>query len=114
MTRRVGRGMIWTLCALAIAGVGVAAQGVLTQLGTTDADAKALVLDNIGESGYAGSSIVESARRAYAKLPASARPQATTAFYAWTKTYVSTAAFKTAYSARREEQKPTYEPPKTT
>lgn len=115
MTRRIGRSMVWLLCVvLAMTGAAVAAQGVLTQLGTTEASARGYVLDSIGDGGYAGAAIVDAARRGYAKIAPAGRAAATTAFYGWAKTYVNSAAFKADYAKKRAEEKPTYEAPTTT
>ena len=112
MTRRIERRMVWTLGGLlAIAAAGIGAQGVLAQFGVPEDVARKLVLDSIEEGGgsyYAP--VAELAKRGYAKIAPAARAQATTALYAWTKTYVNSPAFRAAYAKMREEQKPQLRP----
>jgi hypothetical protein len=115
MTRQVGRRMVWTLCgALAFAGVTVAAQGVLAQLGVAEAEARQYILDNISSGSVGEGTLGHAAKVSYAKIAPSGRAAATTAFYAWTKAYVNSPAFKTAYAKMRTEQKPEYTAPTTT
>ena len=108
MTRRVKPRTWWALCGvLAIAGTTGLAQGALAQLGVTEANARQQVLDNI-ESG--GSASVQGARSAYAPVAPAARGQVTTALYAWTRAYVNSPAFKTAYATMRTGRKPELPP----
>jgi hypothetical protein len=92
---------------MAAAGTSVLAQGVLAQLGQTEASAKELVLKAVeyGRSSSA-SELIAAARKAYAKLPPASRGPVTTGFYAWTKAYVSSAEFKSAYAKRRADSTP--------
>jgi hypothetical protein len=121
--RRLRVAALATVCASAVAGA--AAQGPLAQLGLTEATARRLLLDEATaiaaarrseqpESMSAGrwaesmrevrrSEIVEIGRKAFYKLPAAARGPATTALFAWAKSYVGSSAFKTAYAQRRRD-----------
>ena len=102
--RRLG----WiALGAFLLAGsAAVLAQGVLAQLGLTEASARKHILDEMEGGGALSDPMVDAARKAYAKLPVAARGQATTAFYAWTKAYVNSPAFKMAYDKLRADRKP--------
>ena len=91
-----------TVCAMAV--VVTAAQGPLAQLGLTETSARNFLL-NEATSLSTGRrvSIVETGRRAFYKLPPTARGPATTALFAWAKAYVNSAAFKTAYAQHRRD-----------
>jgi len=99
------RKLLIPLGVLAAAGSAALAQSVLAQLGLTEATARKYVLENMEDAGP-GTAMATAARSAYGKLPPAARGPATTAFYAWTRTYVNSAAFKTAYAQRRTERMP--------
>jgi len=83
-------------------------QSVLTQLGLTEAAARALLTNEVrssGEGGYS-SELAVAGRAAYLRVPEAARGAATTALFAWAKAYVNSPAFETAYARIRSEAKP--------
>jgi hypothetical protein len=88
----------------------VTAQGVWTQLGLTDANARAYATQVLDLGGPNHLRTYDPAvlhmKEAWYKLPASARGPAMTAIYAWTKALVTTPAFRTEYTAARTKQKP--------
>ena len=74
------------------------AQTTLAQLGLTEAAARTFVLDEIKAPTLTRTSrLALAGTGAVLKLPASMRAAAATGLFAWTKTYVSSPAFKTAY-----------------
>jgi hypothetical protein len=106
---------------VSIGGVALAQSGV-PQLGLTEQDARRYVeglfsysvrtWDEDASSTWLASSFghtLREAAAAYAKLPAAARGPATSALYAWARTYTGSSAFRTAYEERRQARKP--EPP---
>jgi hypothetical protein len=111
-SRRVGRRTAWTLgSALALAGAVVAAQGGLAQFGVAEAEAHRQILETLSSGGgYAGSPIINVARRGYAKVSPAGRAAATTALYAWTKAHVNSPAFKADYAKMRADEKPELRP----
>ena len=83
-------------------------QSVLTELGLTEAAARALLTNEVqtsGEGGYS-STLAMAGRAAYLRVPEAARGAATTALFAWAKAYVNSPAFETAYARIRSESKP--------
>ena len=97
-----------TLVVVAIALVTTAAaQGALARLGLTEAAARTFVLDEIKAPTLIRTSrIALAGADAFLKLPASARAAAATGLFAWTKTYVNSPAFKTAYDGFRRDRTP--------
>jgi hypothetical protein len=96
---------------LVAAGVTLVAQGVVAQLGQTDANLRehawGLFTDQtISTSDLMERSVIIAARKGFLKLPPPERAQAMTALYAWMKSYVSSPAFKSAYTKAREDRKP--------
>jgi hypothetical protein len=94
--------------ALFVVGVTALAQGALAQFKIGEAEARDLILSelNVGVGGHANRDVVDRAREAFKSIPPAARGKATTALYAWTKAYVNSAAFKTAYAAYRKDMTP--------
>jgi len=92
--------------ALFAATVVVWTQTTAGPLGVADATARKLlvaaVLSNDGNVG----DLVPTVARAYAKIPAAARGAATTAAFAWARSYVTSPAFAAAYAEQREGQRP--------
>jgi hypothetical protein len=91
----------------------VLGQSVVNPLGVADASARKLLVGGIlvegfrtYQSTFINNDFVQTVARAYAKLPAAARGPATTAAFAWAKSYVSSPAFAAAYAAQREGQQP--------
>jgi hypothetical protein len=84
------------------------AQNALAQFKVTEAEARDTILSELngGVGGHSNREAVEMARKAYLAIPMSARGSATTALYAWTKTYVNSPSFKAAYAAYRKENTP--------
>jgi hypothetical protein len=99
--------------ALALAAVPpfiipIAAQGVLAQLGLTEASARTFLLQELKSEHAADSrgGIYVAGHRAFYKLPPAARGAAATSLFAWAKAYVSSPAFKTAYAQFRKDAGP--------
>jgi hypothetical protein len=83
--------------------VVLAAQSAPARLGLTERQAQDALLQSLEDGGlYVGSS----AAKAFVALPPSARAALIDAGFAWTKAYVNSAAFKTAYLHSRDERKP--------
>lgn len=98
--------------AIASATVGaVSAQGVLAQLGLTEAVARRLLFDQVRGAGIGDrrSEIATVGHRAFYKLPRAARGPAATALFAWARAYVDSPAFKTAYDEFRKGAVPATE-----
>jgi hypothetical protein len=92
-----------------VGGATTLAQSIVAQLGVTEDDARHWVLETMKNGGPSPGGIEQittAAQAGFKKLPASARGTAVTALYAWTKSYLNTAEFKTAYAARRADVKP--------
>jgi hypothetical protein len=108
MSQRIRRFTVVTsLIVLVLVGGTALAQTALAQLGLTEEGARFSILGEfegggVSEGGHSG----EAALEAYDKLPRAARGQVTTGLYAWTKTYVNSAAFKKAYGDKRTESTP--------
>ena len=91
----------------------VLTQGTTGPFGVADATARKLLVDAITndrlgvyESDVIRSDLVTTAWRAYDRMPAAARGPATTAAFAWAKSYVSSPAFAAAYAQVREGRRP--------
>ena len=84
------------------------AQGVLAQLGLTEAQARTFLFDELKSpsEGLRRSTIAVTGHRAFYKLPAEVRGPAATALFAWAKAYVSSPAFRSAYEQFRREANP--------
>jgi len=82
----------------------VSAQGVLAQLGLTEALARRLLFDQVRGAGIGNrrSEIAIVGHRAFYKLPRAARGPAATALFAWAKAYVNSPAFKAEYQEFRK------------
>jgi hypothetical protein len=91
----------------------IVAQGVLGQLGLTEASARDFVLREIKSQPISNrrSDIAVLGHRAFYKLPPAARGPAATALFAWARAYVNSPAFKTAYAQYRKEAMPVDERP---
>lgn len=89
-------------------------QAVVGPLGVGDAAARKLLAEALPNGGYPLETmeLVQTVRRAYARMPAAARGAATTAAFSWAKRYVQSSAFTAAYAEARNGQKP--EGPATT
>ena len=101
--------------ALALAaGSPIIAQGVLPQLGLTEAAARNFLFQELKAEPAAANrrgAIFVAGHRAFFKLPPAARGPAATALFAWAKAYVSSPAFKTAYAQYRKDAGPVPERP---
>jgi len=108
MSQRIRRFTVVTsLIVLVFAGAVALAQNVLAQLGLTEEGARVSILGEFESGGVSeGGQSGEAALQAYDKLPRAARGQVTTGLYAWTKSYVNSAAFKKAYADKRTEATP--------
>ena len=92
----------------------IVAQGVLAQLGLTEASARNFLFEEMkSEPANANrrNGIFLAGHRAFYKLPPAARGPAATALFAWAKTHVSSPAFKTAYAQFRKDAGPVAERP---
>lgn len=90
---------------LVVVGAAAAAADAFSTLNTTQKEASEQVMRAI----TAGSTPYGAAVTAFKKLSASARGAIVQELGAWAKTYVASPAFRTAYTAYRDSQKP--EPP---
>lgn len=89
---------------MAVMPLVLAAQSAPSRLGLTERQAQDALLHSLEDGGlYVGSS----AAKAFVALPPSARAALIDAGFAWTKAYMNSSAFKTAYLHSRDEQKPT-------
>jgi len=87
-----------------VVGGALLAQSVLTELGLTETAARNFLFQEIkSPARERRSDIAIAGNRAFLKLPPSARGQAATALFAWTKAYVNSAPFKTAYASFRRD-----------
>jgi hypothetical protein len=86
----------------------VVAQGVLAQLGLTEARARTFLFEEMKSQtpGHRRTNIAVTGHRAFYQLPASARGPAATALFAWARSYVDSATFKSAYAQFRREATP--------
>jgi hypothetical protein len=76
--------------------------------GVADATARSLVTGVARQPGLGTMHpFVSGVRRAYQRLPESARGPAVTSAFGWAKAYVSSPAFATVYAAARAQAKPT-------
>ncbi len=75
------------------------AQSALTQLGLTEAAARALLLNEVQTGGGLGavSKLAAAGRAAYQKVPEVARGPVTTGLFAWAKAYANSPAVAAAY-----------------
>jgi hypothetical protein len=90
------------IAASVVASGVLLAQGVLVQLGLTEAAARNFLLEEIkSPASSRPSAIVVAGNRAFLKLPPAARGQAATSLFAWARAYVDTPAFKTSYASYR-------------
>ena len=92
----------------------IVAQGVLAQLGLTQASARSFLFEEMKSEPAAANrrkGIFLAGHRAFYKLPPAARGPAATALFAWAKAHVSSPAFKTAYAQFRKEAGPGDERP---
>ncbi|MGE0362516.1 MAG: hypothetical protein AB7H93_06265 [Vicinamibacterales bacterium] len=110
ITRRLGLVILSAL----VAGVSLplSAQGVLSQLGLTEARAREFVLAEVKSPSAPSrrSPVAVAGHRAFYKLPRAARGPAATALFAWAKGYVQSAAFTAAYAEYRQGVIGTTEP----
>ena len=87
----------------------IVAQGMLAQLGLTEASARSFLFEEMKSQTAAvnrRSGIFVAGHRAFYKLPPAARGPAATALFAWAKAYVNSPAFKTAYAQFRKDAGP--------
>ena len=102
----------YTFAILGVISVGLAvggdlaAQNALVQVGSNDAQAHQFILSNIGPGYVSGGYEVDQARAAFRKLPPAGRTAVVNALYAWTKSHVTSPAFRQAYAQQRDENTP--------
>ena len=115
MTRRrmLPATVVLVAAALFVATVIVSTQTTAGPLGVADATARTFLVDAVlgdafrtYKSNFIVSDFVLTVARAYGKIPAAARGPATTAAFAWAKSYLSSPAFAAAYAKQREGQRP--------
>ena len=91
-----------TLITFAVSSV-LLAQGVLAQLGMTEAAARKFLFDEIKSPALSRrNDIVVAGNRAFLKLPPVIRGQAASSLFAWAKAYVNSPAFKKIGGLRGE------------
>jgi hypothetical protein len=85
-----------------VAGAALLAQAVPSPLGMNPTAAQSNLLDSLTQ----GNLVTGGAARAFIALPTAARVAVVHDGLAWARAYVDSAAFKSAYDKRRENQKP--------
>lgn len=112
-TRAKQRAAVAALSVL-VAGMSLplSAQGVLAQLGLTEAQAREFVFAEVKSPSAPSrrSAIAVAGHRAFYRLPRAARGAAATALFAWAKAYVASPAFAAAYAEYRRGVIGTTEP----
>jgi hypothetical protein len=104
-------GVVVGLAAIA-AAVALRAQtrtvGPLAPFGVSEAAVQSMLLRVLDGGGVLieGNQIVGAIQSGYARVPAAMRAQATTAAFAWAKSYLHSPAFATAYAKFREQHRP--------
>jgi hypothetical protein len=104
-------GVIVSLAAIA-AGVALRAQtraiGALAPFGVSEAAVQSMLLRVLDGGGVLleGSLIVGTIQSGYARVPVAMRAQATTAAFAWAKSYLQSPAFAASYAKFREQHRP--------
>lgn len=93
--------LIGTAALLLVTAVTLA-QTLPSQLGLGATDAQGYFLDSIAQGGVS----YGSAGKAFVALPTAARVTVVREGLAWARAYADSAAFKTAYAKRRDQQKP--------
>lgn len=91
--------------AVLVSSAPALAQNPLAQLGLTEIRARELTNSVVQDGGRNGQ-IDPGLRKMFVALPGPVRGTVTTAMWAWAKTYVSSAAFKTEYAKARTEATP--------
>ena len=82
---------------------GAFVQSVLTQLGLSEAQARAFLIEEVkGPARSRRSPMISAGRAGFLKLPPAARGPAATALFAWAKAYVNTPSFKSMYDEHRK------------
>jgi hypothetical protein len=117
MPRR--RYVLLAACTVAtlVAGAGMGAQtraagpraaGPLAPFGVGEAAVQSMLLRVLDGGGtlIEGAQIVSTIQKGYARVPVTMRAQATTAAFAWAKSYLHSPAFATAYAKFREQHRP--------
>lgn len=94
-----------------VAGGNLVAQGVLAQLGLTEAAARDFLFEEVKtqrqDHPFARrSAIALAGTRGFYKIPPAARGPAATALFAWAKGYANSPAFRTAYAEFRKNAIP--------
>jgi hypothetical protein len=95
-----------------VAGAALRAQtrasGPLSPFGVNEAAVQSMLLRVLDGGGVLieGSQIVDTIQKGYARVPAAMRAQATTAAFAWAKSYLHSPAFAAAYAKFREQHRP--------
>lgn len=86
----------------------VATEGVLGQLGLTEAQARTLLFEEMKSdtAGHRRTAIAVTGHRAFYRLPAAARGPAAAALFAWAKAYVASPGFRTTYAQFRRDANP--------
>ena len=105
MTMRAPMLAAMTMVCAAAGGLG--AQSALAQLGLTETAARTFLFEELKRpSPGRRSDIATTGRRAFLKLPPSARAAAATALFAWAKSYVNSPAFSASYTKYRRDAIP--------
>ena len=82
------------------------APGQLAPFGVSEATVRTLLLDSVSGGGEVSARLRSVIQDGYDRMPAAARAAATTAAFAWAKSYLSSPAFATVYAQYRDEHKP--------
>ena len=107
----------WRLAAvvvlsLAVPGAIVAAQtarsltGPLAPFGVSEATVRTQLLDSVSGGGEISNRLVLTIEEGYQRIPVAMRGAATSAAFAWARSYVSSPAFTALYAKYRDEHRP--------
>jgi hypothetical protein len=82
------------------------ATGPLAPFGVSEASVRAELLQCVSGGGAVSNNFLAIVQQGYERVPVPMRAAATTAAFAWAKSYVTSPAFTTAYAKYRDEHKP--------
>ena len=110
--RSKSAGAVVVALSLAVPGAIVAAQtarsvtGPLTPFGVSEVTVRTQLLDSVSGGGEISNRLLVMIQEGYQRIPVAMRGAATSAAFAWARSYVSSPAFTTAYVQYREEHRP--------
>jgi hypothetical protein len=102
----LGLALLVVLASVLAAAQAPPASGPFAPFKVSEAAVRTEILKSVSQGGGVSSSLLAMIRDGYDRVPAPLRAAATTAAFAWAKSYVSSPAFAAAYAQYREEHKP--------